>query len=48
MGPDALWIMACETIVSLFIIFFFVTEIKKLRQVGTLVTWIVRTGFTVL
>ncbi|XP_037076846.1 polycystic kidney disease 2-like 2 protein [Pollicipes pollicipes] len=31
-GPDAIWIMTCEAIVVLFIIFFFVTEIKKLRK----------------
>ena len=33
-GPDAIWIMMCEAIVVLFILYFLVTEIKKLRKVS--------------
>ncbi|KAF0304797.1 Polycystin-2 [Amphibalanus amphitrite] len=31
-GPDAIWIMVCEAIVVLFVLYFLVTEIKKLRK----------------
>ena len=33
-GPDAIWIMICEAIVVLFILYFLVTECKKLRKVS--------------